>query len=134
MRTVKMGSSSARFGVKIPKNFVQPPPRYVFNHPIEKENHLPNLHFWVEHVNFLLVGGCRISRQEPRQSRISKKKTSADCRLLKLLQALLVLILFQGDLSFRADKEQRTQFLGEQVRNRDFCITLRILRTQKLLF
>ena len=22
------------------------------NHPIEKENHLPNLHFWVQHVNF----------------------------------------------------------------------------------
>ena len=22
------------------------------NHPTEKENHLPNLHFWVQHVNF----------------------------------------------------------------------------------
>ena len=22
------------------------------NHPIEKEHHLPNLHFWVQHVNY----------------------------------------------------------------------------------
>ncbi len=28
------------------------------NHSIEKENHLPNLHFWVQHVN---SPGCTVS-------------------------------------------------------------------------
>ena len=28
------------------------------NHPIENENHLPNLHFWVQHVDFSGCTGC----------------------------------------------------------------------------
>ena len=89
--------------IDIQMNFIKHQHDSPYNHRFEKENHFPNLHSWVQDVNFQGVNGIR---HEPiqwllvrlgRTSVVSKKNAAVrPCQMVPRDLTVLIVVVFCG--------------------------------------